>query len=559
MRADKAGAGHNPSGSLRTSQPSTTKLSDSDKLMGSLTRMPDSPQGGEYVEFELPSDGTGNSLLVRPASGQATQVIGDLSRLGKKLRRSHESQTTKRTQSEAGIGEEGDDNRSMSKRQRTEETSVLHVQALGNTNASPIRQPAPNVVLQPVVQPGPRSGQQPIEQPIAQTIAQSLDRLADPALVITPDTRAQIDVAEALRMAQSITPFQPEQITQLFQLLCRSQLWQLLKLEEQRALYLMNLSSVVPMPHATASIGSAGAAAGLKIPSSSSSTTTTTTTTMQPVARTVFPPVGTAYNPINAIAQGVPLPNPSPITRTSVPMIQTTPTTSGGKASKVNEDLLPRAPNPPSLDYAQNLLSSLPEVTRCSMQEPAEKIKKMFDLDMYDATNSNKMTTFAGCLVEIASHGGLPHLDGELDGIVQSLLDSYLKSHTKFISNQRAAKRKGSKKNLSGIDPVFAYMLRSLPKYPQYARMLGKAINKLPEAKRSHLSISRKFNYVLQLMQEDRSLSFPDVEFNKRLGKIVGDALAPEPSSTAPTASTPTSVPSKGRKDDSNEGIDDTN
>jgi hypothetical protein len=558
MRADKAGRTYNSSDSLRTSQPSTTKLSDSDKLMGSLTRMPDSPQGGEYVEFELPSDGTGNSLLVRPASGQATQVIGDLSRLGKKLRRSHESQTTKRTQSEAGIGEEGDDNRSMSKRQRTEETSVLHVQALGNTNASPIRQPAPNFVLQPVLQPGPRSGQQPIEQPIAQTIAQSLDRLAEPALVITPDTRAQIDVAEALRMAQSITPFQPEQITQLFQLLCRSQLWQLLKLEEQRTFYLMNLSSVVPMPHATASIGSAGAAAGLKIPSSSSSTTTTTTT-MQPVARTVFPPVGTAYNPINAVVQGAPLPNPSPITRTSLPMIQTTPTASGGNASKINEDLLPRAPNPPSLDYARNLLSSLPEVTRCSMQEPAEKIKKMFDLDMYDATNSNKMTTFAGCLVEIASHGGLPHLDGELDGIVQSLLDSYLKSHTKFISNQRAAKRKGSKKNLSGIDPVFAYMLRSLPKYPQYARMLGEAINKLPEAKRSHLSISRKFNYVLQLMQEDRSLSFPDVEFNKRLGKIVGDALAPEPSSTAPTASTPTSVPSKGRKDDSNEGIDDTN
>jgi hypothetical protein len=558
MRADKAGGGHNPSGSLRTSQPSTTKLSDSDKLMGSLTRMPDSPQGGEYVEFELPSDGTGNSLLVRPASGQATQVVGDLSRLGKKLRRSHESQTTKRTQSEAGIGEEGDDNRSMSKRQRTEETSVLHVQALGNTNASPIRQPAPNFVLQPVVQPGPRSGQQPIEQPIAQTIAQSLDRLAEPALVITPDTRAQIDVAEALRMARSITPFQPEQITQLFQLLCRSQLWQLLKLEEQRALYLMNLSSVVPMPHATASIGSAGAAAGLKIPSSSSSTTTTTTT-MQPVARTVFPPVGTAYNPINAIAQGVPLPNPSPIARTSVLMIQTTPTASGGKASKVNENLLPRAPNPPSLDYARNLLSSLPEVTRCSMQEPAEKIKKMFDLDVYDATNSNKMTTFAGCLVEIASHGGLPHLDGELESIVQSLLDSYLKSHTKFISNKRAAKRKGSKKNLSGIDPVCTYMLRSLPKYPQYARMLGKAINKLPEAKRSHLSISRKFNYVLQLMQEDRSLSFPEVEFNKRMDKIVGDATAPEPSSTAPTASTPTSVPSEGRKDDSDESIDDTN
>lgn len=520
MRAYKAGGRHNPSGSLRTSQPSTTKLSDSDKRMGSLMSKPESPEGDEYVEFELPADGTGNSRSVRPASGQAKQIIGNLSRLGKGVHGSHESQTTKRTQSQAGIGGEDDESRSIFKRQRTEDTTVPQPSGPGSAHGNPIRQAVRPIIPPPVIQIGPR----PAPQPIVQT--QVLPTA--PTLVITPNMQAQIGLAEALRMTNSITPFQPDKISELFQHLCRSQLWQLLRLEEQRVQCLMNMHAFTPATPGAGSVASAGA----------------------------------AFTPITPVAQGSPLRNPEPITQSPVPIAQTTSTTSGRKASKVDELLLPNSPNPPLPHYALDLLSSLPEATQRSMQEPAEKIKKLFDFNVSDPVNNKKMTVFLGYLVEIASHGGLSHLDGELDGILQSLLESYLKSRNNFLSKKRATAKSGTKNNLSDIDPVSGYVLRSLPKYPQFTRMLGIAINKLTQSQRINLSISRKFNYVLKLMHDRRSQSLTEVEFKKRLDKIVGDVSAPMPSSstttTSTTSSTPTSATSKRREDDSDEVSVDT-
>jgi hypothetical protein len=100
-----------------------------------------------------------------------------------------------------------------------------------------------------------------------------------------------------------------------------------------------------------------------------------------------------------------------------------------------------------------------------------------------------------------------------------------------------------------------------LPKYTQFTRLLGNGINNLSETRRTHLAISRKFNYVLDLIHDRRVLALSDEEFNKRLDEIIGAVSASESSSTTSTTSTPastsTSTPSKRRKGDSDEGSDD--
>ena len=335
MRADKAGGGHNPSDSLRTPQPSTTKLSDSEKIMSSLTRTPESPPGGEYVEFELPADGTGNSLSVRPASGQATQVIGDLSKLGKKLHDSRGTVTTKRTQSEAGIGEEEADNQGMPKRQRTEDIASLHARALGNTNASQIRQPVSQVLPQPAEQPGSQPAPQPFAQPFAQPTAQptAQPQVSAPktTMVLTPDMQAQLALAEVLRMARSVSPFRPEPIAVLFRHLYSAQVWPLLKQEEQRTRYLMNMYSLMPAPYAMASAASAGMFGALNVPPSSSTTPTT-----QPSSLATVPLVVAVSTPTSAVTQGAPVPRPESITRPPVPITQTAPAASDAGTTRVD-------------------------------------------------------------------------------------------------------------------------------------------------------------------------------------------------------------------------------
>jgi hypothetical protein len=366
---------------------------------------------------------------------------------------------------------------------------------------------------------------------------------------------------EALRMANSITPFQPEKISELFQHLCRSQLWHQLKLEEQRVMYLMNIYAFLPATSEAAIVASAGSAVPGNIPSSSSSSssssTTTTTTTMQPVSLTAIPLAGIA----NAVAQGVPLPTPKPTTRMPVPIIRTTPTASGSTASTVYDHLLPEPPNPPSLDYARSLLARLPEKVRHLMNMPAQDITKWLRSQTLEFETVNHMTTFTCYLVEAVSHGGLPHLTGELDGIVNVLLDYYRRGHRQLeVKNTRAPKANRTKTH-TNKDPAYAYMLRLLPKYTQFTRLLGNGINNLSETRRTHLAISRKFNYVLDLIHDRRVLALSDEEFNKRLDEIIGAVSAPESSSTTSTTSTPastsTSTPSKRRKGDSDEGSDD--
>lgn len=286
MQAEKAGRGQSPSNSLRTSQRSTTRLSDSAKLIGTLTHLPDSPEENVSASMQLPSDGTGDSLSVRPATKHAVQVFGSLSRVGRKLRESDEAQANKRTQSQAGIGEEAGDNRSASKRQRTDGDAAPSAPAPGKAQGHPVSQPAPQAVVQTAVHPAVQPAVQPVPRPIPQPVTQGLIVQPVPVFSVTPDMRAQIDMAEALRMAKSITPFQPEKISELFEHLCRSQLWPLLKLEEQRALYLMNLQSVLPVSYGVPSGAVAGRVMMVDAPSSS---TTTTATTMQPVSPTPIP------------------------------------------------------------------------------------------------------------------------------------------------------------------------------------------------------------------------------------------------------------------------------
>ncbi len=547
MHADRAGREKNPSTSLRTSQPSTTKLSDSDKLMGTLTHRPHDSGESVDVAIQLCSDGARNSLSVRPASGQAKLVIGDLSRVKKKLRDSRE--INKRTQRQAGIGEEDGDNGSVSKRQRTEDTNFQHERRPDDANANPIHQPALEMVPQRVVQPG--------AEPAPQPIAQSLALAPEPAVSTTSGIQSQSATAQALSMAKSVTPFQPEKISELFQYLHRAQLWPLLKLEEQRVQHLLNWYGFLTAPYRTASVAGAGATVPVSVPSSS-----TTTTTLQPGWPTVIPLAGIASSPTKLAEQDA-LPNAERVTRSPVPVgqtAQTAQTASGSNFCKINEHLLPHLPNPPLPFYAQNLLDSLRANAQDLMKMPAPTIRQRLSLSSLNSASVNDLTGFIGVLVEIASHGGLPHLAGELDGIVQTLLAIYLTNHRQFAAKRGVASKEERRKTRGDINPVIAYLMRSLPKYPQFARVLGHCFNNLPHAKRSHLNISRKFNYVLELMRDQRSRALPDTEFKIRLDRIVGDVSAQGLSSTSTaissTASTPTSVPSKLREDDSAEGSD---
>ncbi len=551
MQAEKAGRGQNPSSALRTAQPSTTKLIESDKRMGTLTHMPDGFEESVSVAVQLPSNGTGNSVLVRPAATHAVQVIGDLSRLGKKLRDSREVQTKKRTQSEAGIGEEHGDHRSQPKRQRTEDTAVPRAPVLGDGYDHQISQPVSQVISQPVIQPGPL----PAPQPIALTPVVR----HEPPFAKTPDIQAKIAMFEASRMAKSIMPFQPEKISELFQYLCRAQLWPLLKLEEQRVLHLTNIYGGLPSPYGVDAVSGVGAVLAVNSPSSSSTTTTTTTTT-QPGLPLVIPRAGIASNATDAVARQAPLPNPEPTTRSRGPIAQTTQTDPGSNVCKINEWLLPKPPNPPSPDYARDLLSSLPEDAQRLMTNPAAKICEMMKVDTFDLATTNNMANFTCLLVEIASHGGLPNHAGKTDDIIHDLLQHYLLSHRHFDNLYRAVSKRDVRK-IGGVrDPAFAYVLRLLPTYPQFARMLGNGINNLSAAQRSHLALSRKFNYVLELMRDRRSRSLSDAEFKQRLDDIIGDASLPAPSSRATasstTASTPTSAPAERREGDVDEGSD---
>jgi hypothetical protein len=242
-----------------------------------------------------------------------------------------------------------------------------------------------------------------------------------------------------------------------------------------------------------------------------------------------------------------------------------TPAASDGNASKVHEYLLPEPPNPPSLDYARSLLAVLPEKVRHLMNMPAQDITKWLRSQTLEFETIDNMTAFTCYLVEAVSHGGLPHLTGELDGIVNVLLEYYRRGNRHPETKTRGAPKANRTKTHTNKDPAHAYTLRLLPKYPQFARLLGNGFNNLLETHRTHLAFSRKFNRLLVLMRDRRVLALSDEEFNKRLDDIIGAVSAPESSSRTSTtstpastpASTPTSTPSKRRKGDSDEGSDD--
>ncbi len=582
MRAEKAGRGPQPSTSLRTSEKSTTRpsgLSDSAKLMGTLEYRPDGAEEGVSVSMQVPGDGTADSLSVRPATKNAVQVFGSLSRVGKKLRDSQEAQANKRTQSQAGIDQEDGDTRGKSKRLRTSDTATSrgksHVnprlspernsernpeaQSDGDPHSNPGDQPAPQPVAQPIappvaqaavkppvkpaarptVQQAPQPPVQPAIQPVIppavqravlhslqsapRPVPQAATRVIPVPLApafdmtpeITPDMHAQIAMAEALRMANSILPYQPEKISELFQHLCRAQLWPLLKLEEQRAIYLMNLQRMMPVTYGATSIPDAGMA--MAVDGLPSSTTTTTTST----------PTRT--------------PTPTPTTQ-PVPSAQTERTGQGSNASKISEVLLPDPPNPPSLYYAQRLLGPLPPGTKRLLEKSAEEIRKMLGWQKLDLATTNNMTALVCLLVEIVSHGGLPHLKDELDSIVHAFLQRYLTSHRHRENENKRKIGAESGKGRGGKDPAHAQLLRLLTQYPQFARVLGNSINDLQTTHRTHLGITRKFNAVLTLMKERRYL--PEAQFKQRLDAIIDDALSPESSPTATPASTPASTAS---------------
>ena len=337
---------------------------------------------------------------------------------------------------------------------------------------------------------------------------------------ITPDMHAQIAMAEALRMANSILPYQPEKISELFQHLCRAQLWPLLKLEEQRAIYLMNLQRMMPVTYGVTSIPDAGMAMAVDGPPSSTTTTTTTTST----------------------------PTRTPTTQ-PVPSAQMERTGQGSNASKISEVLLPDPPNPPSLVYAQRLLGPLPPGTKRLLEKSAEEVRKMLGWQKLDLTTTNNMTALVCLLVEIVSHGGLPHLKDELDSIVHAFLQRYLTSHRHRENENKRKVGAESGKGRGVKDPAHAQLLRLLTQYPQFARVLGNSINDLQTTHRTHLGITRKFNAVLTLMKERRFL--PEAQFKQRLDAIIDDALSPESSpaampartSASTIASTPISTP----------------
>ena len=495
MDLRKTGEGQSHSSSLRTAQPDSRKLSDSDKLVGTRVDSPAGPDEGTSIAIQLPADGMEGSLSVQPASGQAKQVIGDLSRLGTKLRGSHESQTTKRKQSEAGIGEEDGVNGSAPKRQHTEDVILPRAPAPGNADDNPIVQPVPQVLTQPIE-----------KIPV---------RPAEPVLVTAPEVQAQAAIAETLRTANSNTHIKPEQISELFQFLCRTNLWPMLKLEEQRveqrALFLMNFHGFLPTPYGAPGVAAAGMRGAGNAPSSE--------------------PISQATKKTESITK---------------PLKE--------NYSLVNEFLLPELPKPPSLMHAQTLLSSLPEATQRSMNMPPEKIIGILRSEKTDLVTFNNMTAFVGCLIEIASHGGLPHLTGQVDSIVDRVLTVYLAAHRKFKGKKA---RTADTNNIhKAVDPVYAYLLRLLPKYPQFARMLGIGINKMTPAQRRHLALARKVNDVLTLMKESRFKSAE--EFEQELNAIIGESslsiAAVNAKTASGTESTPTSVPDDRDNDNSDEG-----
>ena len=600
MRAEKAGRGQQPSTSLRTSEKSTTRpsgLSDSAKLMGTLEHRPDSAEEGVDLTMQVPGDGTADSLSVRPATKHAVQVFGSLSRVGKKLRDSQEAQANKRTQSQAGIDQEDGDTRGTPKRLRTSDTATSRGKSHGNPHVGPEvnpgDEPAPPSVSQPVappvaqaavkppVKPAARATVQQASQPAAQPVTrpvippavqhaaqhavqpaprpspQAAPRVMPVPLApsfdmtpeITPDMHAQIAMAEALRMANSILPYQPEKISELFQHLCRAQLWPLLKIEEQRAIYLMNLQRMMPVTYVANSIPNAGMAMAVDVPPSSTTTTTTTTPTptriptAQPVEPTPIPVAETASTPNNAAVRTAPLPTPDAATRTPAPtaqVAQSAQTDMGKNASKINESLLPDTPRPPSPNHAKGLLGALSEETKLWMRKPADEITKMIGWQKLDLTSTTNTTAFICFLVEIAAHGGFPHLDGEIEGIVKTYLQWLLTSH-RHRENENKVRGKGdaeSRKVRIGRDPAYGHLLKLLPKYPQFTRALGLGINNLRTTHRTHLGISRRFNAVLMLIQERRFLT--NAQFEHRLAEIADDASSPESSPTATSESTTT-------------------
>ncbi len=552
MQADKAGRGQQPSNSLRISQKSTTRLSDSARLMGTLTHQPESSDDDVSVSLQLPSDGTGESLSVRPAPKLAVQVFGSLSRVGKKLRDSQEAQANKRTQSQAGIGAEGDDDRGTAKRLRTSDTSA----SKGAVQDNPVSQPAPQAIAQPATpsvtppstQAVPQSVAQTVPQTFPQTVAQPVAQVMAvphaPAFGMTPDMQAQIAMAESLRMVNSIQSFQPEKISELFQHLCRAQLWPLLKLEEQRVVYLMNIQNALQATYGVAGVPVSRRA--MNIDPSSSSTTTTTTT--QAVSPSPIPVAVTSSTPTGTVAQRAQrIPKTQ---RALAPVAQVAEADSASNVSMIHEALLPDPANPRQPENARGLLESLPEGTQRWMKKPAGEIKKMLGMQHLDLASTNNMAAFTCLLVEIASHGGLPHLDGEIDGIVQAFLQRYLTSHRHREPENRPKVNidAENRKVRIGKDPAYAQLLRLLPKYPQFARALGIGLNNLQVTHRTHLGISRKFNAVLALMKETPRPS--QAVFNARLEKILKDLTSPETSPKAAasnTTSTPTSTPTSAR------------
>ncbi len=365
-----------------------------------------------------------------------------------------------------------------------------------------------------------------------------------PAFGMTPDMQAQIAMAESLRMVNSIQSFQPEKISELFQHLCRAQLWPLLKLEEQRVVYLMNIQNALQAHYEAAGVPISRGARNIG-PSSSATTTTTTT---QSVSPSPIPVAVTSPTPTGTVAQRAQMTQKTQ--RALASLAQAAEPDSATNASMIHEKLLPDPANPRLPEYARGLLESLPEGTQRLMKKPAEEIKKMLKMQYLDLASTNNMAAFTCLLVEIASHGGLPHLDGELDDIVQVFLQRYLTSHRHREPENRPKANADTvhRKVRIGKDPAYAHLLRLLPKYPQFARVLGTGLNNLQSTHRTHLGISRKFNAVLALMKETPRPS--QAVFNSRLEKILEDLTSPETSPKAAasnTTSTPTSTPTSAR------------
>lgn len=266
-----------------------------------------------------------------------------------------------------------------------------------------------------------------------------------------------------------------------------------------------------------------------------------------------------AFAQSGAVLSKLPFSDPPPTTQPLAQIVQTTQKSQGNNASKIEELRLPHLPNPPLPEYARNLLESLPEATQRQMKMSAAEIREMVSMGETDTTTFNNMTAFVGCLVEITSHGCLPHLAGEIAGLVDELLQCYSENHRKLYRDKRQVNQTDTQKIRRVIDPARADLLRMLPKYPQFTRMFGKAFNQMWPTQRTHLGIAKKFNDVLSLMKS-RHLKSPE-EFEQSLNDIIGDSSLRKTTAKAKTAnvteSTPTSAPVDLGESDSNEDRDD--